>query len=59
MVECALAGGVYHASGVCNAQSLCVEKVPTVSEWGLIVLTLLGMTMGTIFLVRHHAASGG
>ncbi len=28
--------------------------VPTVSEWGLIVLTLLGMTAGTILLARRH-----
>ena len=28
--------------------------VPTVSEWGLIVLTLLAMTLATIMLARRH-----
>ena len=28
--------------------------VPTVSEWGLVVLTLLGMTAGTIMLARRR-----
>ena len=29
-------------------------EIPTVSEWGLIVLTLLGMTAGTIILARRR-----
>lgn len=32
----------------------CNESIPTVSEWGLIVLTLLAMTLATIMLARRH-----
>ena len=28
--------------------------IPTVSEWGLIVMTLLGMTLGTIIFTRRR-----
>lgn len=31
------------------------SHIPTVSEWGLIVLTLLGLAMGTIFYSRKRA----
>ena len=30
------------------------EAIPTVSEWGLIVLTLLGMTAGTVMFGRRR-----
>jgi hypothetical protein len=30
--------------------------IPTVSEWGLIVLTLLGMVLGTMMLARRRVA---
>ena len=29
-----------------------VEAIPTASEWGLVVMTLLGLTIGTIILAR-------
>lgn len=34
-----------------------LTSIPTVSEWGLVIMTLLCMTAGTIFLVRYRAAS--
>ncbi len=42
---------------------VCVESIPTVSEWGLIIMGLLLLTVGTVFLLRHRrevmaAASG-
>ncbi len=54
------------AEGLCDAAegrfqgegSLCSEvecaAIPTVSEWGLIVTTLLGMTVGTIIFGRRR-----
>ncbi len=41
------------------ASSCCTptEDVPTVSEWGLIVLTLLAMTGGTVILGRRRTAA--
>ncbi len=35
-------------------QGQCVARVPTVSEWGLIVMTLLLLTAGTVVLGRMH-----
>ena len=33
-----------------------IPPIPTVSEWGLIVMTLLGLTVGTILLGRRRGA---
>lgn len=35
----------------------CTEPIPTVSEWGLIILTLLGLTAGTIVFGRRRRAA--
>lgn len=40
-------------SGICNADCTCqAAPVPTVSEWGLLVLTLIGLTAGTLMFNR-------
>ena len=40
----------------CRCQGYVVGgEIPTVSEWGLIVLTLLGMVLGTIMLARRRS----
>ena len=59
------------ADGVCNGAAdnecipavteddlICVPSenpIPTVSEWGLVVMTLLGLTVGTIIFARRRA----
>lgn len=40
----------YDAAGVLIAG----PEVPTLSEWGLLILALLFMTMGTLFLINHR-----
>ena len=32
-----------------------VETIPTVSEWGVVVMTLLVLTVGTIVFLRRQA----
>ncbi len=32
----------------------CVNIIPTVSEWGLIIMTLLALTAGTIVFARRR-----
>lgn len=42
------------ASGICNADCTCqAAPVPTVSEWGLVILTLVGLTAGTLMFNRR------
>ena len=36
---------------------VCKELIPTVSEWGLIVTALLGLTAGTILFRRRQVAT--
>lgn len=44
-------------SGECNPDCTCVPaRVPTVSEWGLVILTLVGLSAGTILFGRSRAA---
>lgn len=45
--------------GVCQADCTCPgSSIPAVSEWGLVILTLLGLMIGTrIFAVRRTARS--
>ena len=33
-----------------------ISEIPTVSEWGLIVMTLLGLTVGTLLLLKRRRA---
>lgn len=43
-------------SGVCNPDCTCQPApVPTVSEWGLAILTLVGLSAGTIMFGRARA----
>ncbi len=54
----------YCGDGICNFGETCescemdcgpcLAPVPTVSEWGLIVMTLLALTAGTIVFARRR-----
>ncbi len=61
--------GCYCGDGSCNCGENCSScpsdcghcpngAIPTVSEWGLIVLTLLGMTIGTVMFARRRGNRG-
>lgn len=48
-------GFVYHGDGTpCGADGTCI---PTVSEWGVAVMTMLVLTAGTIVVMRRRAAA--
>lgn len=40
----------------CSLDCQCVEGIPAVSEWGLAVLTLIGLVSGTILFGRRRVA---
>lgn len=40
----------------CATNCLCVDGIPAVSEWGLAVLTLIGLVSGTILFGRRRVA---
>ncbi len=44
------------SSGVAEVTFTDTPSIPTVSEWGLIVMTLIGLTVGTILFGRHWRA---
>ena len=44
----------WHAQKVCEFFTCRTEAIPTVSEWGLVVLTLLGLAVGTILFGRRR-----
>ena len=50
-------GLVVDVSGLIDLSS--ISGIPTVSEWGLIVLTLLGLTFGTVMLARRRSQVAG
>jgi len=53
--ECLAAGGDYLGDGTGCSPNMCSGVgIPTVSEWGLVVLTLLAMTTGTIVYGRRR-----
>ncbi len=52
--NCALLSGTSGAEGTTCAEVECVAQIPTVSEWGLIVMTLIGLTAGTILFARRR-----
>lgn len=53
--ECDAQGGTYQGTYTTCAQVDCaVGAIPTVSEWGLIIMTLLVLTAGTIILRWRH-----
>ena len=41
----------------CATNCLCVVGIPAVSEWGLAVLTLIGLVSGTILFGRRRVAA--
>lgn len=45
--ECELDGGTYQGDGAPCASAGCPAAVPAASAWGLVVLTLLGLVVGT------------
>lgn len=47
---------VWNKGVSCSDDDFVCETIPTVSEWGLIVMTLLGCTLGTILYGRRRAA---
>ena len=59
VVECAKVGGQYLGdNSLCTPVTCDPNAVPTVSEWGLVVLLLLGLSMGTIAFGRPSEATG-
>jgi cysteine-rich repeat protein len=44
------------AGGSCNSICKCLDGIPAVSEWGLAVLTLIGLVSGTILFGRRREA---
>ncbi len=42
----------------CASDSMCQKVIPTVSEWGLVVMTLLLLTVGTVVLRGRRTATG-
>ena len=42
-----------------GADDLCVPPIPTVSQWGLVAITLLMLTAGTVVIRRWRVASAG
>ena len=53
-----IGGGAVGGDGpVCHQCKLFDEPLPAVSEWGLIVMGLLGLTIGTILYGRRRATS--
>ena len=53
-LECQGKGDTFHKGEIC-ADFVC-ETIPTVSEWGLVVMTLLGCTLGTMLYGRRRVA---
>lgn len=45
------------AGEYCGTNCLCIEGIPAVSEWGLAVLTLIGLVSGTILFGRRRAVA--
>lgn len=49
----AIAGGVYQGDGTSCATADCPRIIPATSEWGLIVLAVIGLAVGTIVFKRR------
>ncbi len=54
---CVSMGGIFQGEGTTCEEVECPEPIPTVSEWGLIGLTLLLLTAGTIILAKRRRAA--
>jgi cysteine-rich repeat protein len=55
--ECDGTAGTCASGSYCGTNCLCIEGIPAVSEWGLAVLTLIGLVSGTILFGRRRAAA--
>ncbi len=53
--ECEAAGAKYRGDGT-NCAEECPDPIPTVSEWGLVVMGLLVLTAGTVVVIRRRQA---
>lgn len=52
--QCEAAGGKYLGEGtLCDVD--CPDPIPTVSEWGLVVMTLLIFVAGTVIILRSRS----
>jgi len=51
--ECGALGGHWRVGAPCGAAGECI---PTVSEWGVVVMAMLVLTAGTIVVMRRRAA---
>jgi hypothetical protein len=56
--ECAVLGGIHRGeSSTCaGLASPCVATIPTVSEWGLVMMVLLVVLAGTVILLQRRNA---
>ncbi len=54
--ECDILSGESDDKDVNGIPDDCEQDIPTVSEWGLIVMTLLVLTTGTLICMRRRAA---
>ncbi len=55
--QCIDSGGDYLSDGTpCGPDGICV---PTVSQWGLAVMSLLVLAAGTVVVMRHRAGAHG
>ncbi len=48
--------GEYHGHGT-TCEEECLKGIPSVSEWGLIVMAVLVLTAGTVVVGRRSAAA--
>ncbi|MGB2984986.1 MAG: hypothetical protein WBE26_03810 [Phycisphaerae bacterium] len=52
--ECVASGGSFQGVGTSCALTCCGEIIPTVSQWGIVVMTLLVLIAGTLVLAKHR-----
>jgi len=50
--ECDLDGGTYQGDGVACGSVSCPPPIPAVSEWGLVVLALVALVLGSLMFAR-------
>lgn len=56
--ECdGMAAAACAPGGSCNSICRCIVGIPAVSEWGLLVLVLVGLTVGTVMFGRRREAT--
>jgi len=51
---CAVADGIYYGDDT-TCEEACPTGIPTVTSWGLVVMTLLVVAAGPVVLKRRHA----